>query len=580
MITKDRNFSMYNNMYIDLNKLKNLKNILPWAKNHPESFDKYVAYLQKLEKDKEIKKKSNQYIDKWKIEIPESIDKKQFFQKMSLSVPAPKDFSNFVKKVPKKINKINKSIDKSEKSSEKLLASPKFSKILFKNKNSKIDHDNLYKLFKKKIYNFFKKSFNFKDNLKLNFIDDKNWLFTFSESFFFYTFDLTSNILFSFLNNDSYLMMSKFRYNLLFNTSYNINIYFISYILDIFYLNVIFILPFFNKFFNFLYFSKEFEGFLDFHYELYFLYKQFLLFYVKSNFFYLSNYRITLNLFNFNESYVSSVILLMQFLFLLFFSKILIFIFFSYYTNLFNDKITYHSFLIFCVLSESEEEIGSLDDIILTFIIFIYLFFWFFWINSWTFFSLIPQLSNSFFFLPFLYFIIILIPFMLLYDYGIYFLVYLNGVSKSSYILIEFLFDCIAISIYFLRLLVQNVRLIFMLFTYFELHEFILFHFFLKDIIIFNDIPSGCWNKIKFYLKPSNWFLIFLLPIYLFKWLYNLFHTFFMVIFQFIAFFAMIFWLFLFLYTMFYNELQENFFLIKRNLRTIFFKKIFYLKNL
>lgn len=81
---------------------------------------------------------------------------------------------------------------------------------------------------------------------------------------------------------------------------------------------------------------------------------------------------------------------------------------------------------------------------------------------------------------------------MLLYDYGIYFLVYLNGVSKSSYILIEFLFDCIAISIYFLRLLVQNVRLIFMLFTYFELHEFILFHFFLKDIIIFNDIPSGC----------------------------------------------------------------------------------------
>lgn len=53
-----------------------------------------------------------------------------------------------------------------------------------------------------------------------------------------------------------------------------------------------------------------------------------------------------------------------------------------------------------------------------------------------------------------------------------------------------------------------------------------------------------------------------------------------MVIFQFIAFFAMIFWLFLFLYTMFYNELQENFFLIKRNLRTIFFKKIFYLKNL
>jgi hypothetical protein len=70
------------------------------------------------------------------------------------------------------------------------------------------------------------------------------------------------------------------------------------------------------------------------------------------------------------------------------------------------------------------------------------------------------------------------------------------------------------------------------------------------------------------------------LPVILLNWLYELFHTFFMVIFQFIAFFAMIFWLFLFLYTMFVLETQENFFTYKRMLRKNYFNKIINFKNL
>jgi hypothetical protein len=63
------------------------------------------------------------------------------------------------------------------------------------------------------------------------------------------------------------------------------------------------------------------------------------------------------------------------------------------------------------------------------------------------------------------------------------------------------------------------------------------------------------------------------------RWLYELFHTFFMVTFQFIAFFAMIFWLFLFLYTMFVSETQENFFSIKRIEKKLFLKNLLKLKN-
>jgi len=93
----------------------------------------------------------------------------------------------------------------------------------------------------------------------------------------------------------------------------------------------------------------------------------------------------------------------------------------------------------------------------------------------------------SIYLFPFIYFIIFLIPFSLLYDYGSYFLTYLNGVGKSAILMIELLFDYIAASIFYLRLMVQNVRLIFMLFTYFELHELVLFYPTEKNIFISNE---------------------------------------------------------------------------------------------
>jgi hypothetical protein len=82
----------------------------------------------------------------------------------------------------------------------------------------------------------------------------------------------------------------------------------------------------------------------------------------------------------------------------------------------------------------------------------------------------------SIYLFPFIYYIIILIPFSLLYDYGIYFLTYLNGVGKSATLVVELMFDYIAVSIFYLRLIVQNVRLAFMLFTFIELHELVIFY--------------------------------------------------------------------------------------------------------
>ena len=93
----------------------------------------------------------------------------------------------------------------------------------------------------------------------------------------------------------------------------------------------------------------------------------------------------------------------------------------------------------------------------------------------------------TFYLFPLIYFIIFFIPFSLLYDYGSYFLTYLNGVGKSSLMMLELLFDYIAVSIFYLRLMVQNVRLVFMLFTYTELHELIIFYSIDKNLLFSNE---------------------------------------------------------------------------------------------
>ncbi len=98
-----------------------------------------------------------------------------------------------------------------------------------------------------------------------------------------------------------------------------------------------------------------------------------------------------------------------------------------------------------------------------------------------------PQLTMTIYLFPLIYFIIFFMPTSLLYDFGSYFLTYLNGVGKSSVLLIELLFDYIAVSIFYLRLMVQNVRLVFMLFTYGELHELVVFYTIDRNLFIGNE---------------------------------------------------------------------------------------------
>jgi hypothetical protein len=67
-------------------------------------------------------------------------------------------------------------------------------------------------------------------------------------------------------------------------------------------------------------------------------------------------------------------------------------------------------------------------------------------------------------------------PTYLIYTFGVCFLSYLRGVGATTIVIMELLYDYIAITAFYVRLGVQGVRLILMVFTYISLHDLILFH--------------------------------------------------------------------------------------------------------
>jgi len=413
-------------------------------------------------------------------------------------------------------------------------------------------------------------------DLNQNFLNhNKNWLFSFSENFFSYSYNITYYLYNNYIYQDNINLFNKLYWSRSVS-NFEVNLI-VSIILDQVYFISLFFLPFFDNFYNHLITTFEFNTLILNHPEYYFIYKMYLNEFYQN---YFSNIYLSVYLLNINESYITSSMMIPQFIFILILVLFLLLTYFNYYINYNTEEnIVDHDYLTYNVTIEAEEEIGSMDDMLLTSVILLYIFLWFFWIYSWSYISITPRLFMSIYLFPFIYFIIFFIPFSLLYDYGSYFLTYLNGVGKSSVLMLELLFDYIAVSIFYLRLMVQNVRLVFMLFTYSELHEMIVFYSIEDNLFLGNEDHINSSDKSKTNVNNSSYYLIFNLPLLLVRWLYELFHTFFMVIFQFIAFFAMIFWLFLFLYTMFVLETQENFFLFKRLDKKLFYKRILNLKK-
>ena len=387
-----------------------------------------------------------------------------------------------------------------------------------------------------------------------------DWIYTSVETIYAYDFRIWYFWFFNSIYDESYdYFFNTYWYLSLLTSSFQL---YTSVILDLYTQLNLFKLPYNDEWFRSMLSSKDLTLTLIYHPELCFInlnYIQDLYFNQLSS--------IVFSIFDIatSESFISPVILFPQLLLLFFFSIFFLnfyFTFFSSYTK--DESIIDSDYLVSSGSVEAEKEITSYDDIILGLVILLYIFGWYFYIHCWSILSMMPELVLVFYLFPGLYFIIIGIPTFLIYDFGIFFLVYLRGVGSSPVLFMELMYDYIGVIIFYTRILVQGVRLVLMIFTYASMHDLILFFSFNQKMFLGSESLWEELNDVSITLDSLSYFFLFTLPSRFIYWIYEILHTFFVVTVQFVAFFAIVFWLFLFLYTMFVLEKQENYFTEKR----------------
>lgn len=271
-----------------------------------------------------------------------------------------------------------------------------------------------------------------------------------------------------------------------------------------------------------------------------------------------------------NETIIIGFFFFLQIIIITFFLFLGILLYFSFFTSSTKEEnLIDQDYMLANITIEAEEEIASMDDIVMLFTILFYVFGWYFFTNFWVMATKMPEFVLLIYLFPFLYYVIILIPTFLLFDFGIYFIAYLKGVASAPVFILEFVFDLVAVMAFYIRILVQAVRLLLMVFTYASLHDFILFYSFDQRLWTGNESILDEWNNMWTNNGSFSYFFFFTILSRLYYWLYELLHTFFVLTAQFTAFFAMVFWLFFFLYTFFVFEKQEAYFAEKRS----FFQK-------
>lgn len=207
-------------------------------------------------------------------------------------------------------------------------------------------------------------------------------------------------------------------------------------------------------------------------------------------------------------------------------------------------------------LSESEKELGSADDLVFLIICLTYIFGWFFGTYLYFMVSKLPEFTMFMYLIPGIFYVVFSVPSYLMYDYGLYYGTYLRGASVSSFFIYELGYDIIMISVFYIRLALQAIRLVLMFIACASYYDYVMFYNF-KDSIFISQ--TSALNDSSNFNVVVYWLLIKIPGIFLYV-SYEVLHLWFILISQTLAFFAMIFWLFLYLYSFFLVLTVENHF--------------------
>jgi hypothetical protein len=147
---------------------------------------------------------------------------------------------------------------------------------------------------------------------------------------------------------------------------------FAALMLDQIYALSVVLLPFFNEFLRHFSSSVEFSIFLENHPEYYLIFKNYSINYYYDFF---SNFYVSLYSLNITESFLTPVMIVFQFFFIFFLILGFLMVYFNYYGSVSSEEnLIDHDYLIFNITIEAEEEIGSIDDMLLASVILLYIF--------------------------------------------------------------------------------------------------------------------------------------------------------------------------------------------------------------
>jgi len=138
--------------------------------------------------------------------------------------------------------------------------------------------------------------------------------------------------------------------------------------------------------------------------------------------------------------------------------------------------------------------------------------------------------------IPGIFYIALAIPTYLSYDYGLIYGCYLRGTGRTASLIYELGYDYIAIAIFYIRLILQGVRLLIMILTYASFHDYMLFY---------NITPSSFMDPSHLFVNRHNfnpvqmgfYYLVVSIPGTLIYYAYEIVHLFFVVTSQTVAFF-------------------------------------------
>lgn len=397
-----------------------------------------------------------------------------------------------------------------------------------------------------------------------------DWLYTYVETLYAYDYKI---VYFWFLNSVYDESMDFFFLSVWYSSLQTSSLQlFWSVLLDSYVINSLFQLSLTDEWVRSYMSGKDSALFVIYHPEVIFFKNQ-----IINNYFFdfLTDINISAIQYLDSQSLLTPIMLFPQLLFIAYMGFLFVAFYFSFYSSSSKEESTVDAdYLSASITIESEKEIGSIDDMLMPSIVIIYTFGWYFYLYCWNLFCCVPELILVFFFFPLLYYTIGNTPTFMLYDFGILFACYLRGIAPTPTMLFELMYDYIAVIAFYVRILTQGVRLALMFAAYAGMHDFVLYMDYNHRYLTGNESIWEELSNINTSVSSFTYFFLGTLPGILLNWMYEVFHTFFVVTGQLVAYFGMIFWLFLFLFTFFVIEKQESYFEERRKFRQDLLKKI------